>query len=203
MIQIHSTDLIGKGLHRECFSHPQDNSLCVKIAVNENITETRREQSYYRLLESRKVSWAMLPKFHGNIDTNMGSGAVFDMIRNPDGAVSKTLEFYLRSIEESRRHYSDLLSAFVALKDYLLKEQIITMTIKPKNIVYQESGEERGKLFIVDNIGNSDYLPLCNYSKMFGSKKIRRKWQRFENSILKTYPENDAFKEIIDHTKGK
>ncbi len=197
MLTINATDMIGKGLHRECYSHPQDQNLCIKIAVNENVKETRREQKYYRLLKKRQICWDMLPKYYGNMDTNLGSGAVFEMIRNHDGSVSKTLEFYLKSIQQTERCYSGLASAFFALKKYLLNEQIITMTIKPKNVLYQEINDDAGKLIIVDNIGNSDYIPIANYSKTLGDRKIKRKWYRFEDAILKAYPDNAAFRNII------
>ena len=201
MIVINSSDIVGKGLHRECHTHPEDNNLCIKVAVNENIKETLREQKYYLFLKKRGISWDMLPKFYGNIETNMGPGAVFDLIRNHDGSVSKTLEHYLSSNREADRCYNGLSKAFYALKNYLLNEQITTMTIKPKNLLYQElntdKGKDKGTLFIVDNIGNSDYIPLCNYSRWFANKKIHRKWQRFESSILNIYPDNTAFKNII------
>ncbi|RLA48020.1 MAG: hypothetical protein DRR06_00870 [Gammaproteobacteria bacterium] len=197
MIEINSSALIGKGLHRECYVHPQDKNLCIKVAVNENIKETQREQKYYRFLKRKNICWDMLPKFYGNIDTNMGSGAVFDMIRNHDASVSKTLEHYLDSNENTESHYAGLVQSLALLKAYLLTENIITMTIKPKNILYQELDAENGRLFIVDNIGNSDLLPICNYSKRLGNKKILRKWQRFESSLLKTYPDNKALVRIL------
>ena len=201
MIVINPSDIVGKGLHRECHTHPEDNNLCIKIAVNENIKETQREQKYYLFLKKRGICWDMLPKFYGNIETNMGPGAVFDMIRNRDGSISKTLEYYLVSNQEADRCYDGLSNAFYSLKNYLLSEQIITMTIKPKNLLYQEQdnnkGKDKGALYIVDNIGNSDYIPICNYSRWFNNKKTQRKWQRFENSILETYPDNAAFKKII------
>ena len=91
MIEINSSDIVGKGLHRECHAHPEDNNLCIKVAVNENIKETLREQKYYLFLKKRGISWDMLPKFYGNIETNMGPGAVFDLIRNHDAVSLKRL----------------------------------------------------------------------------------------------------------------
>ena len=80
--------MIGKGLHRECFIHPEDINKCIKVVVNGNQQETEREQSYYKFLQKKKIAWDMLPKFYGNIETNMGLGAVFDLIRDHNGQVS-------------------------------------------------------------------------------------------------------------------
>jgi hypothetical protein len=35
----------------------------------------------------------------------------------------------------------------------------------------------------VDNVGNSDFLPLSNYSGLLARLKIKRKWRRFEQLI--------------------
>lgn len=79
MITLSPETMIGKGLHRECFIHPNDKSKCIKVVFYGNQQETRREQSYYKFLEKRRTPWDMLPKFHGNIETNLGSQEQYSM----------------------------------------------------------------------------------------------------------------------------
>jgi hypothetical protein len=50
MIALSSETMIGKGLHRECFIHPDDDNKCIKVVVNGNQQETDREQSYLQSL---------------------------------------------------------------------------------------------------------------------------------------------------------
>ena len=176
MLELISANLIGKGLHRECYIHPANQNLCIKIAFNENVKESQREQSYYEFLEKKGISWEMLPRYYGHVETNLGTGTVFDMIRNQDRSISKTLDDYFKSNEQTKLHENSLLQALLLLKTYLLDQQIITMTIKPKNILYRESGNTDSRLVIVDNIGNSDYLPISNHSKFLARYKISRKW---------------------------
>jgi len=38
---------------------------------------------------------------------------------------------------------------------------------------------------IIDNIGNSDFIPICNYIDWMATRKLHRKWQRFENLLAK------------------
>lgn len=197
MLTMNPENLVGKGLHRECYSHPDNVNLCIKVVVNGNVKESKREQKYYEFLEKKQTPWDVIPKFHGNIETNIGQGAVFDMIRDHDGSVAKTLEHYLVSDIETERYFCGLSQSFLYLKNHLLDHQIITMTIKPKNILYQKLSQKEGKLVVVDNIGNSDFFPIANYSRCFGSKKILRKWQRFEAALLKAYPENRALVRMI------
>ncbi len=187
MLTLASSSLIGRGLRRECYFHPEDENKCIKIVVAGDHKETVREQSYYRLLEKRNISWKMLARFYGNIETNRGEGAVFELIRDHTGEVSKTLEQYFSANNETDLNYQDLSQALPLLKQYLLKWKIVTMSLKPQNIVYQKIHPTQGKLVVIDNIGNSDFIPICNYLDSFATRKIRRKWQRFEDSLSKDY----------------
>ena len=78
-----------------------------------------------------------------------------------------------------------------------MQNLIITMTLKPKNILLQQYGAGRGRLVIVDNIGNSDFIPLANHSPWLARRKIRRKWRRFEASLRSAYRDNGAVQQLL------
>jgi len=202
MLKLDKSDFVGKGLHRECYRHPDNIALCVKVVVTGNDDETRRERKYYRHLEKRNISWEMIPRYYGDIETNLGLGSVFDLIIDGTGVVAKTLEYYLTSPETTRAHSAGLAHALAALKEYLLAHRIITMTLKPKNIVYTQEDATEPRLVIIDNIGNSDFIPVCNYSNFFARKKIFRKWKQFEASMLDTYPHNTALQQLLATLSG-
>jgi hypothetical protein len=197
MIELDPHSLIGKGLHRECFVHPEDPLLCIKIVVAGSGNENRREQAYYAALAARGVAWDMLPRFHGLIHTSLGEGAVFDLVRDYDNRISLTLGQYLASEQLTLQHGAALRQGLRNLKNYLLEHRIITMTLKPKNILFQREAEGGGKLVIVDNIGNSDFLPLANFSARLARWKIERKWRRFERSIRRDYAANTALEQVL------
>ena len=201
MIEIDTHALIGKGLHRECYVHPDDPARCVKVVVAGTIDENHREAAYYAQLARRGISWEMLPRFHGLEQTTLGEGAIFDLVRDHDGPVSHTLAHYLVSRQLTEQHAAALQVALVNLKNYLLENRIITMTLKPKNILFQQYTADDGRLVIVDNIGNSDFIPLANHSKWLARWKIRRKWRRFENDLRRAYRNNPAVGELLgDHS---
>jgi len=179
MITLDRTEKFGKGLHREVFVHPDNADLCIKVVTNGNQQETKREQGYYKQLQKRNIAWDLLPKFHGNIETSLGPGAVFDILRDPNGKICKTLEYYLADKEFIANNQQQLQTALVELREYLLKYHIMSMAMKPKNMLYQLSETGAGKLFIIDNIGNSDFIPICNYVHFFADQKIVRRWDRF------------------------
>ena len=185
MLKLESSALLGRGLRRECYFHPEDENKCVKIVVAGDHRETAREQSYYRLLEKRNIAWEMLARFYGNVETNLGEGAVFELIRDYSGEVSKTLVHYFSAPNKTDRNYQYLYQALPALKQYLLKWKIVTIALKPQNIVYKKTNESEGFLVVIDNIGNSDFIPICNYVDWMATRKIHRKWQRFEDLLAK------------------
>lgn len=197
MINIDSSSIIGKGLHRECYVHPKNKNLCVKVVVAGDSKEIQREKKYYSLLERRDISWEMLAKFYGFVETNLGQGAIFDLIRDHDDEISKSLAYYLASSERTESHYLGLSRSISLLKEYLYQQKVITMTLKPKNILFKKIGHEDGRLVIVDGIGNSDLIPVCNYSTYLARKKILRKWRRFESSILNTHAHNKALHRML------
>jgi hypothetical protein len=73
----------------------------------------------------------------------------------------------------------------------------VTMSLKPQNIVYQKINPTQGKLVVIDNIGNSDFIPICNYVDRMAIRKIRRKWQRFEESLSKDYTRSKALQQML------
>ena len=197
MLKLESSSLIGSGLRRECYFHPEDENKCIKVVVAGDHKETVREQSYYRLLEKRHISWRMLARFYGNVETNRGEGAVFELIRDYNDEVSKTLEHYFSANNGTDLNYKDLSRTLPLLKQYLLKWKIVTMSLKPQNIAYKKINESEGVLVVIDNIGNSDFIPICNYVDRMAIRKIRRKWQRLEHSVIKDYTRNKALQQML------
>ena len=202
MIELSSELLVGQGLHRDVYQHPEDPDLCLKVRVdrdriNRGPQEEAREQGYYRLLQKRRVPWQGLPQFHGNVDTNLGPAAIFELIRDVDGSVSKNLEYYLADAAITEGHLNQLIFELNQLKLYLLRYNIITMSLKSKNIVFQQLDEQQWRCVIIDNIGNSDWIPLMTYVPLFGRIKIRRKWQDFKRRLKRMYPMNDAVLRLL------
>jgi hypothetical protein len=185
MLKLESSALIGRGLRRECYFHPEDENKCIKIVVAGDHKETLREQSYYRLLAKRNIAWERLARFYGNVETNLGEGAVFELIRDYNREVSKTLVHYFSTDKKIGRNDRYLCHALRELKRYLLKWNIVTISLKPQNIVFKKTNESGGFLVIIDNIGNSDFIPICNYVNWMAKRKIHRKWQRFEELLTK------------------
>lgn len=197
MFKLEKSALIGHGCNREVYRHPDDDSLCIKVVVSGDTREIGRELDYYRHLEGRGIAWTMLPRYYGEVETSLGPGSVFDLIRDADGRVARTLDHYLATLNRTDQSFHRLTAALAALKNYLLEQRIITMTLMPHNILCRKTESETFQLYIVDNIGNSDYIPICTYSGYFARKKILRKWARFEKRFLADHDDS-----LLQHARA-
>jgi len=184
LVNIFKEHLIGKGFNRKCYQHPENDKLCIKVDLpGTPSSDSDRERGYYRHLIKRNVSWDMVPQYYGDIDTNIGLGSVYDLILDGDGSASKTLENYL----DAKHNFDDLLQPFQALKTYLLQQRIIIGTLYPRNVLCQKEGKSITKMILCDDIGSSDFIPICNYSRYFAELKINRKWNMFEARLSSDY----------------
>ncbi|OCG32668.1 hypothetical protein A9G34_00545 [Gilliamella sp. Choc4-2] len=185
MIQLTDKDYISKGLHRKCYHHPDDPNKCIKINYNEGAEqETNREIAYYKHLIKRNISWNTLAKYYGPVQTSLGEGQLFELIRDYDGKISTSLDKFFADEQLTKQHYDELVASLRELKSELLQNRIITMTIKSKNILFQRVSPNQNRLIIIDNIGNSTFIPVSNYISFFATAKIERKWQQFLKLIL-------------------
>ncbi len=71
------------------------------------------------------------------------------------------------------------------------------MMLKPQNIVFRKLDDAEGELVLIDSVGNSDLLPLCDYSAFFARRKILRKWRRFEASLTTQPAVSSSLHQII------
>ncbi|OTQ30501.1 YrbL family protein [Gilliamella apicola] len=197
-ITLSEKDYISKGLHRKCYHHPEDLNKCIKVNYNEGAEEeTNREIAYYKHLIKRNVSFDALAKYYGPVSTNYGNGHIFELIRDYNGETAIPLEKYFANNSLTEKYFDQLVTGLKELKSALLKDRIITMTIKSKNILFQHLSETKSRLIIIDNIGNSTFIPIANYIPYFAKSKIERTWQRFLNSIVKENSNNPLLIRLI------
>ncbi len=60
MINIDKSGLVGKGLHKKCYRHPENKNLCIKISVTGYVKDVKREKKYYRHVEKNLQKVATL-----------------------------------------------------------------------------------------------------------------------------------------------
>lgn len=193
MIELRPEHFIGKGAHKHCYVHPEKNDFCIKIANEHCFKEVKKELNYYKHLKATHSLTDVLPDYYGQVETNLGPGYVYDIIRDYNGDISKPVDFYFQDKEETE----SLKKAFLELADSLLINNIVTRSLKERNILYQHTAPGESKLVIVDDIGPTELIPITNYVSLFARKKIKRKLYEFRELLTKKYPGNKVVANIL------
>ena len=100
MIRLSEQTPLGTGRHRKCYAHPEDAQRCIKIVYHRGDggdKEIRRELKYYAHLGRRLKDWSGIPRYHGTVETDCGTGYVYDVIADFDGKPSITLTEFAAS----------------------------------------------------------------------------------------------------------
>ncbi|WP_133406385.1 YrbL family protein [Parashewanella tropica] len=194
MLIINESLYIAKGTHRCCYIHPHDDNLCIKIPLNKQGKQSKniqkalnREHKYYKRLSSRNISWKHLSEYKGDIDTNLGKGSIYQLIKDDNGLVSKSLEYYLQNPSLIKDYEENFVKQLDCLYEYMSSNKILTTSLLPRNIAVQKT-DCHLKLWIIDDIGNSEFIPISEVTSRLIRKKIKRKWNEMVELINTHYP---------------
>lgn len=193
MIKINNNDFIGEGVYQKCYKHPSNQDLCVKIS-KQDVTETRLEGElkYCKKVSKKTMAknhYQFFSKYHGTVETNLGTGQVFDLIKDETtNETSKTLEYYLLNPTPG---ISDKLlkDEFKQLVEFMIKYKIIANDIRAKNICCKILKDKSIQLIHVDGLGHRDFLPLVDWFSFFAKKKIERRLIKFKLHDLDVHRE--------------
>ena len=182
-IDLNKTFLLNTGTNRACYIHPENQDICIKIDISQNTKETKRELRYYRFLTNKNISYKMISKYYGSIDTNLGRGEMFELIRDYNGDVSQELDKYLKMPlqEQEKQYIKKLLDEF---KEYIFENKIYIKDLNSVNVVYQRLDKNSARLVVIDGLAHSWYIHLfCQFSDAFLKKKITKSWTKFLSTI--------------------
>jgi len=178
---------VAEGTDRKCFRHPTDERRCIKV-LHPDTRPGRfwRELRYFRSLQRRGVDFSHLTPYRGMVNTNLGRGAIFDLVLDDDGRISRSLHHYLgkndgefnaRMVEEMER-----------LKQNLYDQWIVFHDLNPTNILVKRLGYDEYRLVVIDGIGHNHFVPLASYSATLARKKLVRVWNRRYQQWYSAFP---------------
>ncbi|MEX2476772.1 YrbL family protein [Marinobacter sp.] len=200
MIDLSGSEPFASGYNRHCYRHPDDSTLCLKVLRPENIEARFQRQAWPKkilgkgrindnhqelkahqqpavrklLAEDRgPLLWAHLPRFHGAVQTSLGTANVSELMIENEGAPAETLEHYLQ-----RRGFDQPIGAATErFCNWLLETRILTRNLLPHNLVIAERNGQ-SELFLVDGLG-APTIPqaltrLPGWSDHYIARKIAR-----------------------------
>ena len=198
-IRLKDREIISEGCHRSCYLHPNDQNKILKVLMNGRCPKNRRKKSRihkkFRPLSSfddnlknikaceylnKKGThvWRHFPKCYGLVKTDLGNAMCMELIKGKDGSIAPTVHDYI--LKNGLTYYiRDAIEEFcLFLKDNL----IITRDLQPKNLIVDNKNEYR--IYMIDGVGNSDFIPIANFSKPWAKNKIKRHIDRLMKNIL-------------------
>lgn len=162
--------------------------ICIKIAYNEGgQKDLIREINYIDVLKRRHKDYSILPKYFGKVNTNLGTGYVFEIIRDYNNGRTQTLEDFITDLNLFSQNYSLIVRLLKELKEKLYKNEIITMVLFPENILFQKTDENTYRVRIVNDMGSAVLIPLEYHFKYFAHTKILRRWKMFLDVLRNKY----------------
>lgn len=193
--------LIGKGGNQTVYINPKNPAQCIKIS-NGVDNDHRREMKYRRSRELRHLPQsALLTGYYGSVETNLGTGYVFERIVDFDEAGSKTLEELIKleiqareekkSVKEilgTDKRYPFVKDVLLVFREELFKENIIIPDMGAFNYMVQFDTLTDWRVRIVDDIGSPTLIPIVYYIDFLGAGHVRRRWNKFIKEIMKLYP---------------
>ena len=132
-LEIKKEHYIAEGLARACYNHPDNDDLCVKIGhPNIEFYRLYKEIKYFNKIKRRdtsKFDYLFYSDFHEEVETNLGRGFVFDLIRDEESKkISLTLENYLE-MESMPFSKSILIKALKRLKQQMIKHKVFAKAV--------------------------------------------------------------------------
>ncbi|EPB0482374.1 YrbL family protein, partial [Providencia stuartii] len=103
------------------------------------------------------------------------------------GNVSNTLDYYLKNKNAFLKHQKNMRIAYDIFKKTVFKDAIVTMALKPYNIVYQLGYKPHGQFFIIDNLGCATLIPVDYFSSTIARATLTRRFTDFEQRMLREY----------------
>jgi hypothetical protein len=178
LIQLSDDLIIGKGRDRICYEHPTIHEQCIKVSIKSD-KQSKREVQYFRFLKRKSTDLSKVSTFLSTVKTDKGLGYTFDLIRDHDGQVSKTL---LQCLDSNRFTLDDIRPQLFDLKKYLITNTICVRDISPSNISCQKTATSYN-LFIIDGVSNANINPLTIRVQNLVSKKINKAWTSLDRKL--------------------
>lgn len=192
-IELSESDLIGKGGRRLVYAYPGDPGRCIKVPKpgKHSDRQQQREIKFYQQLQKKPFPTDHITRYLGTVETNLGTGYIYDAIRDADGRVS---ERFKELILNGHGQVSDYLRIMETLEDYLFDNLILFYDLGPSNILCRKNEDGVLEPIITDGLGEVVAIPILNYFPSLRRRTIRRRWLRLIEYMNKKHDWMEAYR---------
>jgi hypothetical protein len=144
---------IAEGCTKKCYRHPNDATLIIKI-IKEGSTKKQYKRYVVRIKREVKALKKVMkinelknffPKYYGTVDTNLGTGYIFEKIEKP-------IDAYKDPCIVSRALYKEIIH-FLRL---IIKYNVPCCADFMRNVFVVD---KTGKFYFLDGLGCKYYVP--------------------------------------------
>lgn len=172
-IIISEKDFLGQGGTKRAYRHPLEPHLCIKFPRKDKtraLNGLLRELKYLKQYQDRLP---FLARYFGETQTSLGTGYLYQIALNEDGTFAKDLHQHHEHLDP------DILYKKINhIYQLLIKEHAVVNDLQLSNFFVIEKSGGDYDLCLVDGFGNTNFIKICDYSKYFLLKKLRRKFMK-------------------------
>lgn len=199
-VQLSDELFINNGYHRKVYFYPGQPDKCIKIPYTEVGKMTvKRELNYIQVLRNRKLDLHIMPEYFGTVETNRGTGYVYELIVNYDRTPAKCAGDFFRDSELLHQYFDRLVEGHCMVRDNLYQNQIVTMRLTPPNILMPEVSPGEYVFRVVSDIGSPVAIHLDYHVAYFARQKVTKRWNEYKKEILRLFPgeQMEKFSKLI------
>lgn len=188
MIRLTADLYYSKGTHKECYLYPGDPHKCIKIPYNDwGVKDLNREIRYLHLLDRQHKDYSVLPRYYGTVETDHGTGHVFELITDYDGSKCRTLEDILHDAAFLEKYRVLVIGLLLDLNHNLYDNEIVTMGLFPINILFQRTAPDQCRIRIINDMGSKTLFSPEYHLHWYAKNHVKKRWQGLIRYIKKKY----------------
>lgn len=190
MLVLSADHLINSGAHRDCYLHPDDPGRCIKLSrsdgggLRSGLNEI--EHAYHNVLSQRlgEAFYAHAPRCYGVVETNLGKGPSFELIRDADGQASVRFSQYIVDTRCTAEHAMALIDRLYA---FLVTNRIALFDVNLYNLLVRCGADGQEDLVVIDWKGPKalrEFIPASRCIPWFARFKKARRFKRLRQRVL-------------------
>ena len=197
MLVLNEDLLINRGANRDCYRHPSDPDRCIKLnrvdgkGTRDNTNAI--EYEFHSALSERlgEALYRHAPRGYGLVETNLGTGPCFELIRDSDGSSSLRLIQYIPETDCSAEHAIAMIDR---LYDFVLRHNIALFDINPHNLLVRRGPGGQEELIVIDWKGPKalrEFIPVSRLIPWFARMKQARRFERLREKAWQYATQRD------------
>lgn len=184
---------LGQGVHKVVYIDPRDSRRCIKVPFALPDSDLRKELRYRKAIKRRGRTLEMLAAYYGTVETDKGTGFVFERVVDFDGSPSMGLGEYLRrNCHGGLEGGPQPSSVLVRLKQLMADESIIIARHSGyDNMLIQRRSPKADDFTVrvIDDIGSNAKVPFLFYFDCIGRIHAKKFWKLLLERMQSDFPE--------------